>query len=275
MASQLQANVEDRRRETDGAAATPGYLGRIRARATAVASVLGALLIAEMVIRVLDVPAYLLPAPSRVLSTLTAQTEFLLRHTGITALEIVLGLMAGALAGTVTALIMALSPLLMRTLNPVLVVSQALPVFAIAPLLVIWFGFGLASKIVMAGLIIYFPVAVAFLDGLRRTDEGLLDIGRLNGASRAQMLGLIRVPSAMPYLATGLKVAATVAPIGAIVGEWVGASAGLGFVMLHANARMETDLLFAALVLLATLALMLRAVVDRFCRALVPWHAEA
>jgi putative hydroxymethylpyrimidine transport system permease protein len=178
------------------------------------------------------------------------------------------------MVGIATALAMAQIPWLMRVLRPVLVVSQALPVFAIAPLLVIWFGFGLASKVVMAGLIINFPVAVAFLDGLRRTDEGLIDIGRLYRASRLETLMLIRVPFALPWLATGLRVAATVAPIGAVVGEWVGASAGLGFVMLQANARMETDLMFAALALLAALALFVRFLVDRLCRALSPWQPE-
>lgn len=252
-----------------------GQTGRVLPRAVVVFLVFSAFcLLAEGAILFMEVPAYILPAPSRVFSAIHGEGAFLLAHAGITAVEIVVGLMAGAAFGIVTALLMALSPRLMSVLQPVLTVSQALPVFAIAPLLVIWLGFGLASKIAMAGLIIYFPVAVAFLDGLRRTDDGLLDLARLNDASALQSLFLIRIPAALPYLATGLKVAATVAPIGAIVGEWVGASGGLGFIMLQANARMETNMLFAALVILAMLALLVRFGVDWLCRVMVPWQSE-
>lgn len=242
--------------------------------ATGAAVIMAAFLTAELLIRLLDVPAYILPAPSRVVAALADKWPFLLENAAITAAEIVVGLAAGATVGIATALAMAQLPWLMRALRPVLIVSQALPVFAIAPLLVIWFGFGLASKIVMAGLIIYFPVTVAFLDGLLRTDDGLIDLARLHRASRMQALLLIRVPFALPYLATGLRVAATVAPIGAVVGEWVGASAGLGFVMLQANARIETDTMFAALAILAVLALLIRAAVDRFCLWLAPWQPQ-
>jgi putative hydroxymethylpyrimidine transport system permease protein len=154
------------------------------------------------------------------------------------------------------------------------VASQALPVFAIAPLLVIWLGFGMASKIVMATLIIFFPIASSFLDGLRRTDPQLLDLAVISRASRFDTLALIRFPSALPGLASGLRVAAAVAPIGAVVGEWVGASAGLGFVMLQANARVQTDVLFAALFLLALMALAIRALVDGLARRMVPWIEE-
>ncbi len=124
---------------------------------------------------------------------------------------------------------------------PVVVTTQTLPVFAIAPILVIWFGFGIGSKIVMASLIIFFPVASSFYDGLKQTSRTRLDLGRSWGASRSQLLRFMRIPAAMPSLMSGLKVAATIAPIGAIVGEWAGAAGGLGFVMLQANARTQTD----------------------------------
>ncbi|MCB1491692.1 MAG: ABC transporter permease [Rhodobiaceae bacterium] len=271
-ASDVSAEVREVGPVHDGAPAGPGVFARWLRRIAVVGAVLVA---AEVFIRWFAVPPYILPSPVRVVQAGYAQAGFLLTQTAVTAAEIGLGLLAGAGFGALTALLMALSPAILRTLRPVMVVSQALPVFAIAPLLVIWFGFGLASKIVMAGLIIYFPVAAAFLDGLRRTDPALVDFGRLHGASRLQMLRLIRVPWALPYLATGLKVAATVAPIGAVVGEWVGSSAGLGFVMLHANARMQTDLMFAALALLAVLALAVRGLVDVLLRRLVPWQADA
>ncbi|WP_181708566.1 ABC transporter permease [Chthonobacter rhizosphaerae] len=220
---------------------------------------------------VLDVPSFLLPSPARVAETALAQHRRLLAEAAVTFGEILIGLAAGIAFGVLTGLAVASSAAVSRLLTPLLVVSQALPVFALAPLLVLWFGFGLASKIVMATLVIYFPVASALADGLSRTDPGLLDIARLSGAGRWRTLALIRFPDALPALVTGIRVAAVFAPIGAVIGEWVGASRGLGLLMIQANARMQTDLLFAALALLALATLLLRAAVEAATARLIPW----
>ena len=225
----------------------------------------------ETAVRLAETPAFILPPPSLVLAAFLAQPGYFLHHAGITAMEILLGLVAGILAGIVTALVINASATLSRLVGPALVASQALPVFAVAPLLVIWFGYGITSKIIMSALIIYFPVATAFSDGLKRTDPGLLDLAQLNGADRMQSFSLIRIPAALPALGSGLRVAAGVAPIGAIVGEWVGASGGLAFIMLQANARMQTDDVFVALVLLALMALALRAAIDAIVRHFLFW----
>jgi putative hydroxymethylpyrimidine transport system permease protein len=156
----------------------------------------------------------------------------------------------------------------------VLVVSQAIPVFALAPILVLWLGYGLASKVAMATLIIYFPVTAAFFDGLRRTDPGWLDLARTMGGSRAAVLLHLRIPAALPALTSGLRVATAVAPIGAIVGEWVGSSGGLGYLMLHANARLLVDVMFAALFLLALFSVTLYFTVDWALRRAIPWQAD-
>jgi putative hydroxymethylpyrimidine transport system permease protein len=132
----------------------------------------------------------------------------------------------------------------------------------------------MASKVVMATLIIYFPVTSAFFDGLRRTEPGWLDLARTMGGSRARVLWHLRVPAALPALGSGLRVATAVAPIGAVVGEWVGASAGLGYLMLHANARMQVDVMFAALFVLGVFAVGLYYTVDVAVRRAVPWQAE-
>jgi len=153
----------------------------------------------------------------------------------------------------------------------VLVASQAVPVFALAPILVLWLGYGMASKVAMACLVIFFPVALAFWDGLRRTDPGWLDLARTMDARPWALLWRIRVPAALPALASGLRMAAAVAPIGAVIGEWVGASYGLGFLMFQANARMQTDLVFASLAVLAALAVALYALVDTALRRALPW----
>lgn len=239
-----------------------------------VVTALGLLLAWQALVSLAALPPFLLPSPARVAATILARWPVLLDNALVTALEILIGMGLGALAGGVTAVVLAASPLARRWLMPVIVASQAVPVFALAPLLVLWFGYGLASKIVMAVLVIYFPVTATFLDGLRRTDEGWLELARVMGASPAAQLLQIRVPAAMPAFFSGLRVAAAIAPIGAIIGEWVGASRGLGFLMLQSNARMQVDMVFAALLILTAMALCLWRAVDALGRWAVRWQPE-
>jgi putative hydroxymethylpyrimidine transport system permease protein len=221
---------------------------------------------------VTGLPSFILPDPARVFATLIDRFGFLLWHALLTMIEIVLGMLLGGSIGVASALLLAQYRPVRRWLLPVMVVSQAIPVFALAPLLVIWLGYGMASKVAAACIIIYFPVTSAFLDGLRRTERGWLDLAQVMEASRWRTLAYVRLPAALPSLASGLRVAAAVAPIGAIVGEWVGSSAGLGFVMLQANARMQIDLVFAALLVLGVVAVALYYAVDRALRWLIPWQ---
>jgi putative hydroxymethylpyrimidine transport system permease protein len=234
----------------------------------------GLLVLWEAGVRLGDVPAWILPPPSRIATTLAERFGVIGPQALVTLGEILAGFAAGTAAGMLVALAMARWSWLERALGPILVASQAMPVFAIAPLLVVWLGFGLASKVAMSGVIIFFPVASSFLEGLRRTDRGLVDLARLYRASPAQRLWLVRIPAALPSLAAGLRIAAAVAPIGAIVGEWVGASSGLGLLILHANARMQTDTVFAALVVLAALSVTLWLLVDALTRRLVRWAPD-
>ncbi|MDZ7713261.1 MAG: ABC transporter permease [Rhodovibrio sp.] len=219
-------------------------------------------------------PPYILPGPLAVGEVLLTRWPQLLDHAWVTFAEILLGLGLGLLLGAVSALLIASFRPMRRWLLPVLVVSQAIPVFALAPILVVWLGYGMASKVVMATLIIYFPVTSAFFDGLRRTEPGWLDLARTMGGRRGRVLWHLRVPAALPALGSGLRVATAVAPIGAVVGEWVGSSAGLGYLMLQANARMQVDQMFAALFVLAVFAVGLYFTVDRLVRRAVPWQAE-
>ncbi len=221
------------------------------------------------------IPAFMLPSPQAVGAALWAQRDYLAANTLVTLTEIILGLVAGALLGGVAALSIAASPVLQRWLMPILVLSQAIPVFALAPLLVLWLGFGIGSKVAMAVLVIFFPVTANFLDGLRRTEPGWLDLARTMNASPILVLLHLRLPAALPAFASGLRVATAIAPIGAILGEWVGASSGLGYVMINANARIETDLMFAALAILAAMAITLYVAMDHALRRLLRWAPEA
>jgi putative hydroxymethylpyrimidine transport system permease protein len=180
----------------------------------------------------------------------------LLPHALTTLIEIILGFVCGSIFGILAGGLIGSSKRAAKALTPFLIIMQALPVFAIAPLLVIWFGFGLTSKLIMSMIIIFFPVAIAFSSGLLSVSVNMNELSQLYHMSRLQKLRFIALPHALPSLLTGLKIAAGVAPIGAIVGEWVGSAGGLGFWMLHANARMQTDQLFAALFMLLAMALL-------------------
>jgi putative hydroxymethylpyrimidine transport system permease protein len=235
---------------------------------------LGMLVAWQALVSLTGVESFILPGPLAVAKALVARWSQLAEHGSVTILEILLGLAFGSLLGASSALLIAAFRPARDWLLPVLVVSQAIPVFALAPLLVLWLGYGLASKVAMATLIIYFPVTAAFYDGLKRTDPGWLDLARTMGGSRLAVLRVIRIPAALPALASGLRVATAVAPIGAVVGEWVGSSAGLGYMMLHANARLQIDVMFAALFVLAVFAVLLYFAVDRALRLALPWQSE-
>ena len=216
-------------------------------------------------------PTFILPAPESVAIALWENADNLAYHSFITFSEIIVGLIIGTILGVTTALLMNTTNFMEQTIRPMIIASQALPVFAIAPLLILWFGLGLGSKIAMATLIIYFPVASALCDGLARTNGGLIDLAKLHNANRWQILMYFRLPNALPSLASGLRVAVNVAPIGAIVGEWVGAAAGLGFIINQANARLQVSLVFASLVILIIMVVALRWITDYMLDKVLHW----
>ena len=226
----------------------------------------------EALVWLTGLPPYILPPPSRVVVVLIERFDLLTEQAAWTAAEMALGLLLGLVLGAALAVIFAASAAWRRWALPLVIVSQAIPVIAIAPLLVLWLGYGMASKVAMAALIIFFPVVSSLYDGLRRTDPGWLELARTMDASPRAVLLQIRLPAALPAFASGMRIAAAVAPIGAVIGEWVGASAGLGFLMTQSLARGQTPLAFAALTILCLLGLALYAAADRLARRLVPWH---
>lgn len=228
----------------------------------------------QLVVWLTQAPAFILPPPYDVGHALIRYFDEIMFHAGVTMVEIVLGLFLGCAIGAMSAwAILRFRPVRSWFL-PVLVASQALPVFAIAPVLMLWLGFGMGSKIAMATLIIYFPVTAALYDGLRNTDSGWINLARIMGASNHTALKYIRLPAALPSLGSGLRIAAAIAPIGAVVGEWVGSSTGLGYLMLHANARTQVDLMFAALLVLAAFAIFLYFGIDYLVKRTVFWQSE-
>ncbi|MCG8491541.1 MAG: ABC transporter permease [Sneathiellales bacterium] len=242
---------------------------------------IGLIALWAVIAKINDLPKFILPSPQDVLISFSERYDILFQHSLTTALEIGLGLFFGIIGGIISALLISMYQPVRQWVMPLLIASQALPVFAIAPLLVLWFDYGITSKVVMATLIIYFPVTVGFSDGLNRTPTAWRDMAAVIQAGSTSRISnqirqyrYIRIPFALPSLASGIRVATAVAPIGAVVGEWVGSSSGLGYLMLHANGRMQTDLMFAALLILTLMAVSLYYLMDFCLRKAINWQTD-
>jgi ABC-type nitrate/sulfonate/bicarbonate transport system permease component len=214
---------------------------------------------------------YLLPAPSEVASALWRDRDLLAPDTWVTAREVLLGFGLALALGVAIALVLHLSPVLRRAAYPLVVASQAIPVVVIAPILVIWFGFGITPKLIVIALICFFPVVVNTLDGLQGVDRDQVKMMRTLGASRLDLLRRLELPSALPFLFSGAKIAVAVAVIGAVFGELVGSDAGLGHAIQVGTAELETARVFAAVLLLSLMAIALFGLIALIERRAVPW----
>jgi len=250
----------------------------VRRRLTAVVlpvGFLGLLLLAwEAYVRARGLADYVLPAPSQVWEALVDMAPDLWPDIRVTVTEAVVGLVIAAVAGAALALLIALSPFARRAVYPVLVVSQTVPAIVLAPILIVWLGFGLLPKVVVVALVGFFPIVVATVDGLVNADRERIELIRSFGGSRLDALRLVQVPSAVPSFFAGTKIAATYAVIGAVIGEWMGAEAGLGLVMTRAQRAFRTDRVFAAIVVVALVSLALFAFVSLLARLATPWNRE-
>ncbi len=230
----------------------------------------------ELTVWLAGLPAFILPSPllvaERFLRALGDGS--LLRHTSFTLLEVLLGLFLGASAALLFGYAIAKSRLFERLVSPFLVASQAIPIVAIAPLLVIWFGPGMFSKVLICALIVFFPVLVNTVVGLRAVPRSLYELMRSLRASRAQMLRLLEIPAALPVFLGGLRIGATLSVIGAVVGEFVGADRGLGFLINVGRGQYDTALVFVAIITLVVLALTLYGIVILLESRLLAWQNQ-
>jgi ABC-type nitrate/sulfonate/bicarbonate transport system permease component len=218
---------------------------------------------------------FILPSPAQVLQAGWETRALLGAAIGATLLETALGLaVALALSGAIAAA-MDFSAFVRRALYPLLVVSQTVQILAIAPLLIIWFGFGLLPKVIIVVLICFFPLAVSTADGLASADPDLIALLRAMGARRAQIWRMARLPAALPAFFSGLRVAVTYSIVGATIGEWVGGTEGLGLYMLRSKNALATDQVFVAIVITSALSIALYALVDALERAALPWYHSA
>ncbi len=231
----------------------------------------------EATVHLLEIPRYILPAPSKIGGTLVTERVQLLKHTSVTLQEMLLGFLLAVSIGVPLAVLMYEFPALEKAFYPYVIGSQTVPVFAIAPLLVLWFGFGIASKVIMAALIVFFAIVLNTLDGLKSTDRDTVNLFQILQATRWQILWKVRLPSALPFIFSGAKIGISISTIGAVIGEWVGSKAGLGYLMLYANGQLRISLVFAAIFCLTILGLTLFGLMTFAERYAMPWrraHAE-
>lgn len=226
----------------------------------------------EIGVRIDGTPRWFLPRPTDVASELAGSRSLIWGHTWTTLQEMLLGLGLALLLGVLLALSIASSRTVERAVYPLLVASQAVPIIALAPILLIWFGYGLTPKVIVVVLTCFFPIVVSMVGGLRAADPDAIALLRSMGASGWQVMRIVRIPTALPSLFTGLRIAAAWSVIGAIVGEWVGASSGLGYLMTRSASQFQTPRLYAAVVVAALLGIGLFTLVAVVERWALPWQ---
>jgi NitT/TauT family transport system permease protein len=229
----------------------------------------------EVLCDALKVPSFLIPAPSQVALRLYEKRDLYFAHTWVTLYETTAGFLLAVVFGILSAAVIVVVPKMRDIVMPLLLIAQLVPKVAIAPLLLIWFGYGLMPKVIVAFLVAFFPIVVNGASGLAAVQPELLDLGRSLQASRWQTFWKFRIPTALPEVFSGMKIAITLAIIGAIIGEFVGGNRGLGYLIIVANQELDTALSFAAIFLLSVMGIALYGLIEMLERVLIPWHLSA
>jgi NitT/TauT family transport system permease protein len=225
----------------------------------------------EAAIHAFDVSTFLVPAPSRIAVALVENAGLLATATLVTAEEVLVGFVLATLTGAGLALLIVRYRLLGRALYPIIVLFQTVPKVALAPIFILWFGYDLSPKVVLIVVIAFFPVTLDMLAGLQSVDPGLVSLMRSVGAKDNDILRRVRIPNALPHLMAGMKIAITLSVIGAIVGEFAGASAGLGYMIQFASTQLDTPLVFAALIVVSVVGVAFYYLIELLERSVTPW----
>ena len=229
----------------------------------------------EVLVRVLNVPSWQLPPPSAILDELIISRSLLLDHTFVTLKEIVVGFSVALLTGLILAAGIAYSRILERSVYPIIIASQTIPIIAIAPLLLIWVGYGLTPKVIIVALICFYPIAVNTVDGLKSIDPDMISMFRTLGASRFQVFTKLQVPNSLPFMFSGMKIGISVSVIAAVIGEWVGGSEGLGYLITYSQPLFLTARVFAAIFLLSVMGIILFVLGVWIEHLAMPWYFNA
>jgi len=243
-----------------------------RARLLPLIGIILFLIIWEIAVIWFDIASYLLPRPTEIAATIVERFGLLLDHSWITAYEMLLGYFLAIAVAVPLAIMITASRTFDNFITPIILFFQTVPKIAIAPLFLVWFGVGPLPKVLVAFLISFFPIIIDTAVGLRSVSLEMIDLARSMGASRFQIFTRFRLPTSLPYLFSGLKVAATLAVVGAVVGEFVGADKGLGYLLLVSNSNLQTALMFGVIVALTTQGLILFYAIQFLENFLIPWH---
>ncbi|TWS95688.1 ABC transporter permease [Reyranella sp. CPCC 100927] len=248
-------------------------IGRTFALLYPVATLVALVAIWYGAVKIFHVPAYLLPLPGDVIERIREDFWFLLHHSWITTGITLGGFLLSILIGVPLAIVLVASKTLERAVMPWLILSQTFPKVALAPLVVVWFGLGLGPKLAVTFLVAFFPVLVSTIVGLRSMEREMIELASAVRASTLQTFWHFRLPLALPNIFAGMKVSVAFSVVGAVIAEWVGANAGLGYLLLQANANLDTGLLFAVLVALMIIGVVLYYAVELIERLVIPWHS--
>lgn len=248
------------------------YTDKIRSWLIPSLILIGVVLVWEFWVQVGDVPKWQLPAPSAIWQELFTSWDLLWKHTYVTLQEVVVGFLVALVSGFLLACGIAYSKVLERAIYPIIISSQTIPIIAIAPLLLIWIGYGIAPKVIVVALVSFYPIAVNTIDGLKAIDPNMVNMMRTLGASRWQIFTKLQIPTSLPYMFSGIKVGISISVIGAVIGEWVGASAGLGYLITYSQPLFLTDRVFAAIVVLSAMGIGLFLIASLAERFMLPWY---
>ena len=233
---------------------------------------IGLIVFWEVLVQFYNVPKWQLPSPSEITVELVDSRNLLWKHTFVTLQEVLLGFLISLVVGIVIAFGIAYSKILERSIYPIIISSQTVPIIAIAPLLLIWVGYGMASKVIVVVLICFYPIAVNMVDGLKSADPDMIKMMRTLGATKWQIFTKVQIPTSLPYLFSGIKVGISFSVIGAVIGEWVGASAGLGYLMTYSQPLFLTARVFAAIFILSVMGVSLFLLASFAERMVLPWY---
>lgn len=225
----------------------------------------------EGAVRILKIPLYVLPSPVQVIQTLFSELDTLTGHAGVTVAEAVCGMVISLILALILGILMDCFPVIRQGLYPLLVVTQTVPMIVMAPILIIYLGFGMTPKILTVVLMCFFPIAVSFSDGLAQVEEDYVHLVRSYGAGRWMAYRLVKIPAAIPSLLSGLKVAATYSVSGAVVGEWIGSQSGLGYYLLRVKNGYMLDKVFACVLVIIILSLCMNGIIRLWQRAALPY----
>lgn len=228
----------------------------------------------EAVVQLFKIPAHLLPRPWAVLNAVVTRWQSIAVNAYHTMIAVLAGYVLAIVVAVPTAILIVLSPRMERLLYPPLIATQSIPKIALAPLFIVWFGFGLTTKVAVTFLICFFPIVVDTIVGLRSIDPALIQLARSMGATPSRIFLKLRLPGALPSMFGGLKVASALAVVGALTGEYIASDSGLGYILLSASGEMNTSLLFGVLIVLSVLAMIFFYAIEILERLLIPWHVS-